>query len=253
MSRFESYRSKFESIRMRRVDGILEMTFHTGEGSLQWSLEPAHREFEQAFLDVSRDRENEVVIMTGTGDAFSGPAVAFGGDPLRRQLTPFAWDDIQTESKALQMNLLNIEVPVISAINGPVTRHPEIPILADIVLAAEDTIIQDSAHFQGGMVPGDGMHVAFQLAMGHNRARYFLITGQALTAQQALDYGLVGEVLPKAAVLDRAWEHARRLLQQPSLVRRYTRALFTQPIKEEMQRQLGFGLALEGLARMRAE
>ncbi len=48
-------------IRMRREDGILELRFHTDDGPLHWSLIP-HAQLEQAFLDVSRDRENEVVI-----------------------------------------------------------------------------------------------------------------------------------------------------------------------------------------------
>ena len=155
------------------------------------------------------------------------------------------------DHKHLLMNLLNIEVPVISAINGPATRHPEIPLLADIVLASADTVIQDSAHFRGGLVPGDGVHVVFPMLMGTARARYFLTTGQSLSAAQALEFGLVNEVLPKDQLLARAWEHAREIMKQPRLVRRYTRLVVTQALKEEMQRQLAYGLALEGLARMK--
>jgi len=45
------------------------------------------------------------------------------------------------------MNLLNIEVPVLAAINGCAWRHGEIPLLSDIVLAADTAAFQDSAHF----------------------------------------------------------------------------------------------------------
>ena len=79
------------------------------------------------------------------------------------------------------VNLLNIEVPVISAINGPAWRHGEIPLLSDIVLAADTAAFQDSAHFPNGLVPGDGMHIVMPLLLGMNRGRYFLLTGQTLS------------------------------------------------------------------------
>jgi enoyl-CoA hydratase/carnithine racemase len=232
---------------MRREDGILEMTFHTEGGPLRWNLQ-AHGELERAFLDVGRDKDNEVVIMTGAGAEFSGPAVTPGGHRMSGTMHSAGWDTLYWEGKHLLMNLLNIEVPVISAVNGPAARHAEIPVLADIVLASEQASFQDSAHFNGGLVPGDGVHVVFPLLMGSNRGRYFLLTSQVLGAHEAKELGLVNEVLPAADLLPRAWEHARALLAQSRLVRRYTRVLLTQDIKRRMHELLGYGLALEGLA-----
>jgi enoyl-CoA hydratase/carnithine racemase len=251
MSTLEKYSTKYQSISMRREDGILEMRFHTDGGSLQWGLLP-HRELEAAFLDVSRDRDNEVVILTGTGDEYCGRAVPPGGHPNRNSMTPAIYDPIYWEGKHLLMNLLNIEVPVISAINGPAVRHAEIPLLSDIVIASEDAVLQDTAHFQGGMVPGDGMHFVMPLLMGFTRGRYFLLTAQALQAKEALAIGLFNEVLPKDQVLSRAWTLARLLLEQTQLVRRYTRVVLTEELKQRLQPLLGYGLALEGLARMKA-
>ena len=90
--------------------------------------------------------------------------------------------------------------------------------------------------------------VVFPLLMGTNRGRYFLLTGQTLSANEAKDLGLVNEVLPRAQLLDRAWTHARMLMQRPPLLRRYARVLLTQDLKKRMQELLGYGLALEGLA-----
>jgi len=251
MGTFDSYAAKYQCIRMRREDGILEMRFHSNDGPLQWGLGP-HRELEAAFLDVARDRDNEIVILTGTGDEYCGRAVPPGGHPNRNSMTPAIYDPIYWEGKHLLMNLLNIEVPVISAINGPATRHAEIPLLSDIVIASDDSFIQDTAHFQGGMVPGDGMHFIMPLLMGFTRGRYFLLTAQKIAAHDALAMGLFNEVLPRADVLPRAWALARLLLQQTQLVRRYTRVALTEELKQRLQPLLGYGLALEGLARMKA-
>ena len=142
-----------------------------------------HAELPDAFLDIARDRENKVVIITGTGEEFSGPAATPGTTMFAKRPSVHTMDRIHWEGRHLLMNLLNIEVPVISAVNGPAWRHSEIPLLGDIVLASEDAYFQDLAHFPRGMVPGDGQHVLWPLLVGHNRARYMLLTGKRLGAR----------------------------------------------------------------------
>jgi enoyl-CoA hydratase/carnithine racemase len=249
MSRFDSYATKYSCIRMRRENGILEVRLHTDDGPLRWGLVP-HGELPDAFADIARDRDNRVVILTGTGKEFSGIRATAGTRSLAQGITANAYDRVHWEGRALLMNLLNIEVPVIAAINGPAWRHCEIPLLSDIVLASETAQFQDSAHFMSGMLPGDGMHILMPLLMGMNRGRYFLLTGQTLSAQEALSLGLVNEVLSQEKVLDRAWEHARLLAQKPMLLLRYTRLMFTEHLRKRMQDLLGYGLAMEGLALM---
>ena len=72
MAKFPDYATKYQTIRMERRNGILQMTFHTEGGSLRWGLLP-HREFTFAFADIGSDPENKVIIMTGIGEEFSGP------------------------------------------------------------------------------------------------------------------------------------------------------------------------------------
>ena len=203
-TKFEEYANKYQCVRMERCDGILQMTLHTNGDTLQWGDLP-HGELPGAFGDIARDPDNKVVIMTGAGDAFTGPKPSSGSMPVR---TVRGWDKTRVEGRYLWSNLLEIPVPMISAINGPAIRHSEIPLLCNIVLAAEQATFQDSAHFPMGLVPGDGMHIIYPMLMGQTRGSYFLLTGQTLTAHQALDLGLVNEVLPRDKLLPRAWELA---------------------------------------------
>ena len=246
-TRFEDYCDRYESISMRREDGILEITLGTDGGPLQWGRRP-HAELEEAFLNIGRDRQNQLVIMTGTGDAFSGPVAEAESNRAAHRQSADEWAELGWESNRLLANLLAIDVPMISAVNGPAARHAELPVMCDIVLAAENASFQDSAHYTGGLVPGDGVHVVFPMIMGLNRGRYFLLTGQRIDAHKALEYGLVNEVLPATQLLPRAWELARQIMQQPEMNRRYTRLLLTEQLRRQLQELLPYGLALEGLA-----
>ena len=152
------------------------------------------------------------------------------------------------ESRGLLNNLLAIDVPMISAVNGPAVRHPELPVLCDVVLASDTACFQDSAHFVGGLVPGDGVHVVFPMIMGINRGRYFLLTGQVLGAKEAKEIGLVNEVMPQTQLMARAWELARVMLDQPEMHRRFSRMLLTEQLRRQLSELLPYGLALEALA-----
>ena len=69
MATLEEYANKYETVAFERTDGILQVTFHSGDGSLLWG-EPSHRELGHAFADIGSDVENRAVILTGTGDNY---------------------------------------------------------------------------------------------------------------------------------------------------------------------------------------
>src|SRR5581483_6519380 len=96
-----------------------------------------------------------------------------------------------------------MDVPVVCALNGPAQAHSELAVLSDIVIAADHAYFQDLPHAPMGMVPGDGIQLIWPLLVGFNRARYFLLTGQKIDADEALRLGVVGEVLPAHQVLER--------------------------------------------------
>jgi enoyl-CoA hydratase/carnithine racemase len=246
-TQLEDYAGLYQNIKMRREDGILEVTVHTNDGPLKWGRIP-HAELEEAFLNIGRDRSNKIVILTGTGDEFSGPRADPDANKALHKMAPDDWMELGWESKGLLTNLLAIDVPMIGAVNGPAVRHAELPVMCDIVLAAESATFQDSAHYVGGLVPGDGVHVVFPMIMGLNRGRYFLLTGQVVGAKEAKEMGIVNEVLAKDQLLPRAWQLARKLLEQPEINRRYARILLTEHLRRQINDLLPYGLALEGLA-----
>jgi enoyl-CoA hydratase/carnithine racemase len=237
------YQDRYQNIKLEREDGVLEMTFTTDGGSLVWSS-LAHEELGYCFTDVGADVENKVVILTGAGENYCAEINVASFDLG----TSRAWDTVFHEGRRLLLNLLDIPVPVISAVNGPALFHPEIPVLSDVVIASETASFQDGPHYMSGIVPGDGAHIVWPHVLGSNRGRYFLLTGQLLDARTALEYGCVNEVVAPAQLMDRAREVARDLAAKPYLTRRYAREVLTQRLKRVMQEGLGFGLALEALA-----
>lgn len=242
--KFDDYRDAYENIELTRADnGVLTARFHTDGDSFVWSG-PAHEELAYCFGDIAADKANSVVILTGTGDNYCAAI-----DPASFALgNAHEWDGIIFEGRKLLMNLLDIEVPVIAAVNGPAIFHPEIPVLSDVVLMSDTATFQDGPHFVAGIVPGDGAHIAWPYVLGPNRGRAFLLTGQSLDAKTAQAYGATHEVLAPADLLPRAKEIADAIAGQPFLTRRYSRQLLVQNIKQLMLAGLGHGLVAEALA-----
>lgn len=236
------YSQKYDYLKFEREDGILQLTMHSGGSDLEWGFSP-HQELGYAFADIASDPENKVVIFTGSGATFIHKE-DLGGDGVTAEV----WAaHVLPDAKRLLMNLLEIQAPMIAAVNGPATVHAELALLCDIVLAADHALFQDAPHFPNGLVPGDGVHVIWPLLLGVNRGRYFLLTGQKISAQEALQLGVVSEVMPAGDLLPRAWHLAEQLLKQPPLTLRYARLVLTQRLKQLMLEQLGYGLALQGL------
>jgi 6-oxocamphor hydrolase len=259
MKRTEMYRTYLDDYAerwreyfvFRRENGVLEMRMHTNNGPAKWDLE-LHKAFIPVLADVHHDPENECLILTGTGDSF---LAQFDEDSWTRNdfRTEFehrhGYDVFYLDQTKEPFGLLNLEIPVISAVNGPLFIHAELALLNDIVIASDNTTIKDS-HFSGvGIVPGDGVHTLFRELLGHNRGRYFLYTGQTIDAAEALNLGLVGEVVPQDKLLERAWDIAENLfMTRDRIQRRLTRAVFIQPWRELFTRELAFGQGFESWA-----
>ena len=146
------------------------------------------------------------------------------------------------------MNILDIETPLIAAVNGPARLHSEYILLADIVLATPSTVFQDKPHFEFSIVPGDGVHLLWQEVIGSVRGRYFILTRQELDAETAKEWGAVNEIVPANELLPRAREIAEGLAKLPPLTTKYTRIALTQKLRRVIDEGVTLGLALEGIS-----
>jgi enoyl-CoA hydratase/carnithine racemase len=253
--KFEEYREFFEDFyRMeRRDDGVLLVEAHTCGGPIQLSVEN-HRSLGQMLKTVGADPENEILILTGTGDEFmmdSDPdGFALEDEDLEYWAYEYAYKDGRINVSALVNDL---EIPTIGVLNGP-GFHTEIVLMCDITLMSETATIFD-LHYDIGSVPADGIHNAFQELLGTKRAAYALLTGEAINAQQALQYGMVNEVVPPEDLLKRAYTIADHIMTQPRTTRRLTTQIVRRPWKQRIVNDLdgGFGIQMFGhLAKQRS-
>jgi enoyl-CoA hydratase/carnithine racemase len=240
---FDEYRHRYETATFERQDGILQVTMHTRGGEVVWGFQE-HEEATYWLEDIGRDPENKVIILTGTGTSM------IASDSLEgSQVTAPGWVlGTHYDGRRLLMSHLDIEAPMIAAINGPLTIHAEIALLCDIVIATDDTVLGDAVHFPAGLVPGDGAQIIWPMLLGMNRGRYLLLTGEQLDAEEAKRLGVVAEVMSREELLPRAWDLARRIADRPATTVRLTRPAMVHQIRKLVHDNLGYGLALEGLA-----
>jgi enoyl-CoA hydratase/carnithine racemase len=244
MVKFNRYRDSFANARLTRSEtGVLEVALHTGGGTLVFNGH-THEQFVDLFHAIGSDPDNRVVILTGSGQAFMESITLEGFDFF----SPRGYDKIYREGKKVLMNILDIEVPLIAAVNGPVRLHSEYILLADIVLATPATVFQDKPHFEFGIVSGDGVNLLWQEAIGTVRGRYFILTRQELDAETAKEWGAINEIVPADKLLVRAREIAEGLAKLPPLATRYTRIALTQKLRRIVDEGVGYGLALEGIS-----
>jgi enoyl-CoA hydratase/carnithine racemase len=244
MSHFATYRDRFPNARLTRSKtGVLEVALHTDGGSLVFNGH-THEQFVDLFHAIASDADNRVVILTGSGNAFMETISPDGFDFF----TPQGYDKIYREGKKVLMNILDIEVPLIAAVNGPIRLHSEYILLADIVLAAPSTVFQDKPHFDFGIVPGDGVNLLWPEVIGSVRGRYLILTRQELDAKTAKEWGAVNEIVQSDKLLVRAHEIAEGLAKLPPLTSRYTRIALTQKLRRIIDEGIGYGLALEGIS-----
>ena len=244
--KFEEYKARFQQHYKleRRADGVILAQAHTQGGPIQLSVEN-HRSVGQLFKTIGADPENEVMIFTGSCNDFMMDADPAGFKLEEEDLQHWAYEYAYKDGRINVSSLVNdLEIPTIGVLNGP-GFHTEICLMCDITIAAEDAIIF-ARHYDIGSVPGDGIHSCFLELLGVKRGAYALLTGQAIDAKKALEYGLINEIVPREKLLDRAWQLADHIMTQPRTTRRLTTQIVRRPWKQRIANDLdgGFGIQM---------
>lgn len=227
----------------RTESGVLTVRLHTDGGPVTFTGQ-THSDFPRLLEAIAQDRANTVVVLTGTGDRFmtdiDGPSL---GDITK----PMVWDRIYADGRRVLQRLIDLEMPIVAAVNGPASVHSEYVLLADIVIAGETTVFADVPHLTFGIVPGDGIQVIWEAVLGFNRYRHLTLTHGSFSAADALQWGVVAEVVHHESVLARAQEIAESLAARPQLLTRYLAITLRQRLSRQMAEGTALGRALEGL------
>ncbi len=242
----------------RKPDGVLLITLSRPE-VLNAAHEEMHSELAAIWADIGGDEETRVAVVTGSGRAFSA-----GGDlgMVERQIGDYGRvTGMLTEMSDLVYNMVNCPKPIVSAINGvAVGAGLVVALLADISICATDARLGDG-HVRLGVAAGDHAAIIWPLLCGLAKSKYYLMTGEMVSGDEAERIGLVSKALPKDDVLPEALRVASHLATGPQLAIRLTKRalngwirnagpIFDQSAAYEMLTFMGEDVK-EGLASLR--
>ena len=233
---------KLDSIRFDRRGQVLVVTIDHPSSSLNAVDATLHADLTALFAHLRRETEARAVVLTGSGKAFSA-----GGDfdwfPTLRGADRL--DALRRDARQLIQDLLDVEIPIVAALNGhAVGLGASIALLCDVIFMSTAATISDP-HVRVGLVAGDGGAVIWPLALGPARAKQYLLTGDALSAAEAERIGLVNRVVAPDELMNAALAFAERLAAGAPLAIRYTKLAVNKLVKDALNTAFDASTALE--------
>lgn len=231
----------YETIRIeKREDGVAVATLNRPE-KLNAVNGRMHTELSTLARDFDDDRASRVLVVTGAGRAFCAGGDFSGGAAPGGT----GEGDMMLEASRIVENLLDCRKPVVSAVNGyAMGLGATVALLCDVVVAGRSAVFADT-HVKMGIGAGDGGQVIWPLLMGVNRAKYFLMTGDRLSAEEAERHGLVNFVVDDAELVPTALGIASRLAAGPLQAIAASKVPINQWMKAQAAQILPLSLALE--------
>ena len=231
-----------DTIRTRRDGDLLIVTIDHPASAMNAVDEQLHHDLWELFRDLATEREARAIVLTGSGRAFSA-----GGDmswfPQLR--SPDRLHALRREGKQLIWNLLDVEVPIVCALNGPaVGLGASVALLCDVIVMVDTASIIDP-HVQVGLVAGDGGAAIWPLLLGPLAAKRHLMLGDPLGASEALRLGVASEVCSADEIDDVARRWAERVAAQPPLAVQGTKIAVNAQIKQALLTSFDLSMALE--------
>src|ERR671922_1476729 len=213
--------SGYQDLKVRQLEpGILEIVMGE-EGKLAVATARAHAEMARVWLDVDRDPGTRVAILRGAGKGFSA-----GGDmAMVEEMTrdPAVRARVWREARDLVYNMLNCSKIIISAIHGPaVGAGLAAALLADVSIAAKNARLIDG-HTRLGVAAGDHAAIIWPLLCGMAKAKYYLLTCEALSGEEAERLGLISLTCEESELQATALDVARKLASGAQTALRWTK------------------------------
>jgi len=203
-----------------RPNGVLVVTINRPE-VLNAANARLHWEFTQIWPVVDADPKTRVVVVTG-----AGKAVSAGGDlSLVEDMAgnPDALTRTMREASDLVYNMINLDKPVVSAINGvAVGAGLVVALMADVSIIAETARFTDG-HTRLGVAAGDHAAILWPLLCGMAKAKYYLLTADFIDGREAERIGLVTMCLPPEQVMPKALDVADRLARGSQISIQWTK------------------------------
>jgi enoyl-CoA hydratase len=211
----------YKDMKVRPLEaGIVEVVMGE-EGKLATATANAHAEMARIWLDIDRDPEVRVAILRGAGKGFSA-----GGDlAMVEQMTQdFAVRArVWREARDLVYNMINCSKIIVSAIHGPAVGAGLVAaLLADISIAAKNARLIDG-HTRLGVAAGDHAAIVWPLLCGMAKAKYYLLTCDTVTGEEAEKLGLVSLACEEAELQAKALEVARKIAGGAQTAIRWTK------------------------------
>ncbi|MEN9505986.1 MAG: hypothetical protein RI958_1912 [Actinomycetota bacterium] len=232
-----------DAITLEQRGQVLVVTIDHPTSPMNAVDELLHRELAELFSDLKRRADARAIVITGG----SKRAFSAGGDfdwfPRLRGADVL--DALRREAKQLVWDLLDIEVPIVCALNGSAAGlGATIALLCDVIVMSERAVIVDP-HVDVGLVAGDGGTVVWPLLLGPLAAKRHLLLGEPLDAAEALRLGVASEVCPPDQVEQRALAWAERIAARAPLAVRGTKVAVNSLIKRALIDSFDFATALE--------
>ncbi len=242
-------------LNIARDGAILTVTMNQPETRNALTGNTAVDEFVQLCDDVRRDASVKVVILTASGPIFSS-----GGNVKDMQrffddaLTPdMIREEYRQGIQRIPKALYQLDVPVICAINGPaIGAGLDLTCMCDIRIASETATFAES-FVRVGIVPGDGGAWLLPRAVGMARAAEMAFTGEAISAAQALAWGLVSRVVAPEQLQAEAKALAAKIAANPGVVMRMTKRLLREGEHSSLESLLEMSAGYQALAHKTAD
>jgi enoyl-CoA hydratase len=203
-----------------KPNGVLLVTINRPE-VLNAANARLHWEFTQIWPVVDADPKTRVVVVTGAGKAFSA-----GGDlSLVEDMAgnPDALTRTMREASDLVYNMINLDKPVVSAINGvAVGAGLVVALMADVSIISETARFSDG-HTRLGVAAGDHAAILWPLLCGMAKAKYYLLTADFIDGREAERIGLVTMCVPPDQVMPKALDVADRLARGSQISIQWTK------------------------------